>query len=71
MLRETSVGVKLLQDVWLDAGVMFFHIGYESMIARDALVVSALFTTHFTPYYQTGASVTWQTSNAVTITALV
>lgn len=70
-LQEASAGLRVANGLWLDAGVMFSHIGYESMIGRDNLTLSRSFTADYTPYYSTGASLTWSVSDAVTVSGLV
>lgn len=70
-IQEASAGLRITNGLWLDAGVMFSHIGYESMITRDNLTLSRSFTADYTPYYSTGASLAWSISDAITLTGLV
>lgn len=70
-IQEATAGFRITDGLWLDAGIMFSHIGYESMIGRDNLTLSRSFTADNTPYYSTGASLAWTISNDVTITGLV
>lgn len=70
-LQEASAGLRITNGLWLDAGVMFSHIGYESMIGRDNLTLSRSFTADYTPYYSTGAALSWSISESVTVTGLV
>ena len=71
MLQEANVGVRVADGLWLDAGVMFSHIGYESMIGRNNLTLSRSFTADYTPYYSTGAALAWTVSDVVSVTGLV
>lgn len=66
-LSEAWVGVRLTDGVWLDAGVYPSHIGAESMIARDNLVVSRLYVSDATPYAETGVSLTWDESASTSV----
>lgn len=66
-LSEAWAGVRLSEGVWLDAGVYPSHIGAESMIARDNLVLSRLYISDATPYVETGAALTWEESASTTI----
>ena len=66
-LSEAWAGVRLTEGIWLDAGVYPSHIGAESMIARDNLVLSRLYASDATPYVETGASLTWEESASTTI----
>lgn len=70
-VQEATAGFRIADGLWLDAGIMFSHIGYESMIGRDNLTLSRSFTADNTPYYSTGASLAWTVSDDVTITGLV
>lgn len=66
-LSEAWLGIRLTEGVWLDAGVYPSHIGAESMIARDNLVLSRMFISDATPYAETGVSLTWDESASTTI----
>lgn len=66
-LSEAWLGVRLTEGVWLDAGVYPSHIGAESMIARDNLVLSRMYVSDATPYAETGVSLTWEESPTTTI----
>ncbi len=66
-LSEAWLGVRLTEGVWLDAGVYPSHIGAESMIARDNLVLSRMYVSDATPYAETGVSITWEESASTTI----
>lgn len=70
-LQEASVGIRIAQGLWLDGGVMFSHIGYESMIARDNLTLGRSLTADYTPYYSTGLALAWSPIDELTITGLV
>ncbi|MCX6141170.1 MAG: outer membrane beta-barrel protein [Candidatus Kapabacteria bacterium] len=70
-IQEASAGVRIAEGLWLDAGILPSHIGYESMVARDNLVVSRCFGSDYTPYFETGASLTWSPSSDLAITAVV
>ena len=66
-LSEAWIGVRLTDGVWLDAGVYPSHIGAESMIARDNLVLSRLYVSDATPYAETGLSLTWDESASTSV----
>lgn len=53
-LQETSVGARLSQSTWLDAGIFPSHIGPESWISRDNPTYTRSFISEFSPYYQSG-----------------
>jgi hypothetical protein len=60
-LYEASVGVKLgdTHDVWLDAGVMPSHIGFESAIGADNWTLTRSISAENSPYYMAGARLGW------------
>ncbi|AKQ45922.1 outer membrane protein [Rufibacter radiotolerans] len=70
-LFEANVGVRLLPRVWLDAGVFPSHIGAESAISRDNLTLSRSLGAENTPYYETGAKLTFAVSEKLSLTGLV
>jgi Putative beta-barrel porin-2, OmpL-like. bbp2 len=65
-IQEAFVGVRLGRLLWLDGGIYLSHIGSESWISRDNLTYSRSLIADYSPYYQSGARLTWQPSSAVT-----
>jgi hypothetical protein len=63
---EANAGVKLLKEhnVWLDAGVMPSHIGLEGQLAFDNLALTRSYIAENSPYYETGARLTYTSRNA-------
>lgn len=47
------------------------HIGYESMTPRSNAVLSRSLTADYTPYYETGAMLTWRPTDVISISGLV
>ncbi|MBO9728936.1 MAG: porin [Chitinophaga sp.] len=62
-IYEANVGIRVGKNVWIDAGVMPSHIGFESAIGKDCPTLTRSIMAENTPYYETGAKVTW-TPNA-------
>ncbi|MEJ5995105.1 porin [Pedobacter sp. Du54] len=58
---EANAGIKLSesQNVWLDAGVFSSHIGFESAISKDCWVLTRNISSENTPYYESGAKITY------------
>jgi hypothetical protein len=67
-IQEATVGYQLAPSVWLDGGIFFSHIGYESWISRDDLAYSRSLVADFSPYYEAGVKVTWTASPKLTAT---
>jgi hypothetical protein len=53
---EANVGVKLIEDkdIWLDAGVMPSHIGFESAIGSDCWNLTRSILAENSPYFESG-----------------
>ncbi|MEZ0484481.1 porin [Fibrella aquatica] len=62
---EANAGVKLSKnrDLWLDAGVFSSHIGFESAISKDCWTLTRSLLAENSPYYLSGAKVTYNTPN--------
>ena len=71
MLYDTYAGYKLGEGVWLDVGVFGGLTGYESPLSIENEVYTRALATEFTPYYQTGARLTAELSEKVTLTGVL
>lgn len=62
---EANVGVKLSKDhnLWLDAGIMPSHIGFESAIGADCYTLTRSMLADNSPYFETGAKLSYSTQN--------
>ncbi len=62
---EANAGVKLsrTRDLWLDAGVFSSFIGFESAISKDCWTLTRSILAENSPYYLSGAKVTYTTTN--------
>jgi hypothetical protein len=58
-LQEAYAGVKLGEELWLDAGIFFSNIGQESWLSIDNPTYLRSFTADYTPYYSSGVRATW------------
>jgi len=70
---EANAGVKLSKtgNLWLDAGVFASHIGFESAISKDCWVLTRNISSENTPYYESGAKITYGTTDGkLTVAAL-
>lgn len=56
---EANVGVKLskTRELWIDAGIMPSHIGFESAIGADCWNVTRSLLADNSPYYEAGVKV--------------
>ena len=55
-IYEANIGVKLSQksNLWLDAGIMPSHIGFESAIGKDNWTLSRSLLAENSPYFESG-----------------
>lgn len=65
-LQEAFAGYAITPKVWIDGGIFFSWIGMESFVSRDNLTYTRSLSAEYTPYYMSGARVTWQPTPKVT-----
>lgn len=58
-IYEANVGVKVSQNhnLWVDAGIMPSHIGFESAIGKDCMTLTRSIGAENTPYYEAGVKI--------------
>jgi hypothetical protein len=66
-IYESNVGLKLSNknNLWFDAGVFSSHIGFESATGKDNWTLTRSIGADNTPYYETGAKVSYTSENEV------
>lgn len=71
-LLEANVGVRLSskRDLWLDAGVLPSHIGFESAVGADSWSLTRSIWAENTPYFEAGARLTYKPSERLSVAAL-
>jgi len=64
-LFEANAGVKISKNrnLWLDAGVMPSHIGFESAISKDCWTPTRSILAENTPYYENGIRLSQTSKN--------
>jgi len=62
---EANIGVRLskVHNLWIDAGVMSSHIGFESAIGKDCWTLSRSLLAENSPYYETGVKLGYTSEN--------
>lgn len=68
MVYEASVGVKLLDKLWLDVGIMPSHIGFESAEGMDTWHLSRSLLAENSPYFLTGGRFSYDWNEKFDIT---
>lgn len=62
---EANAGIKLSKkkNLWLDAGILPSHIGFESAISKDCWTLSRSILADNSPYFEAGAKITYTTED--------
>jgi len=63
-MYEANIGAKLSKkhSLWLDAGIMPSHIGFESAISADCWTLTRSILAENSPYYETGVKLSYVNS---------
>ena len=64
-IYEANAGVKLSKNknLWLDAGIMPSHIGFESAVSKDCWNMTRSILADNSPYFEAGAKITYTSHN--------
>jgi hypothetical protein len=65
-IQEGFVGARIADRLTLDVGIFFSHIGTETWISKDNINVGRSLIADYSPYYQSGARLTFVASDHVT-----
>lgn len=62
---EANVGVKISKNnnLWVDAGIMPSHLGFESAIGQDCWALTRSLLAENSPYYESGVKVGYKSKN--------
>lgn len=69
VIQEANIGVKLIEDLWLDAGYFLTHIGGEVSLPKDNWLSSLALSTQNEPIYQSGLKVTYDVNDKLQLQA--
>lgn len=60
-INEANIGFRLSkkQNIWLNAGIMPSHIGFESAISADCWTLTRSILAENSPYYETGLKLSY------------
>ena len=70
-IYEANVGLRLSPKVWIDAGIMPSHIGFESAVSKDCWTLTRGLLAENSPYYESGVKLSITPNDQWTIAALV
>lgn len=70
---EATIGISLNQknSLWLDAGVLPSHIGFESAVSMDNFTLTRSLLAENSPYFLTGTKLTFSPNDKWEIAALI
>lgn len=62
---EANVGIRLAKkaNLWLDAGIMSSHIGFESAVGKDNWALTRSLVAENSPYFESGAKLNYTTDD--------
>jgi hypothetical protein len=65
LINEANVGFKnsKTKNIWIDAGIMPSHIGWESAIGKDNMNLTRSLAAENSPYFETGAKISYTSDN--------
>lgn len=66
LIQEAVVGAKLSENVWVDGGIYSSYIGLEGWSSSDNLTYTRSLVAEYSPYYLSGAKLTWKVTPKVT-----
>ncbi|WP_298713986.1 porin [Chitinophaga sp.] len=58
-IYEANAGVRIGKGLWVDAGILPSHIGFETAIGKDNFTLTRSLMAENSPYYEAGAKITW------------
>lgn len=64
-IYEANIGIKISKkkNIWLDAGIMPSHIGFEGAISADCWTLTRSMQAENSPYYETGVKISYTSKN--------
>lgn len=64
-IYESNVGVKISKkhDLWIDAGILPSHLGFESAVGKDNWSLTRSLFADNSPYFETGAKISYTSPN--------
>lgn len=60
-VNEATIGIKISEkkNLWIDAGIMPSHIGWESAVGKDNMTLTRSLAAENSPYFETGAKISY------------
>ncbi|TAE30554.1 MAG: hypothetical protein EAZ92_04375 [Candidatus Kapaibacterium sp.] len=61
-LQQANAGFRLVDKIWIDAGLFYTHIGGEGLLPRDNWFTLYALATNNEPFYQAGVRASYESS---------
>jgi len=71
LIAEANAGVRIIEKLWIDAGILPGHIGYGNTFSFDNEMYTHSLLAENTPYYQTGIQLSWMVNDQFDVKFLV
>lgn len=65
-IQEAVVGARVGDNVWVDGGIFYSHMGMEGWVSRDNPTYTRSLVADYSPYYQSGVKLTWAATSKLT-----
>lgn len=64
-IYEANIGVKISKqkNLWIDAGILPSHIGFESAVSKDCWTLTRSLLADNSPYFESGAKISYTSDN--------
>jgi hypothetical protein len=70
-LYQAYAGVKLGEDLWLDAGIFESHLGWESALSSKNYTLTRSLSAENSPYFLSGVRVQWQANEQLSLLGVI
>lgn len=70
-MLEANIGWRFGKKIWLDAGVLPSHIGFESAVSKDCWTLTRSLMAENSPYFESGVKLSFQSNDKWTASFLV
>lgn len=70
-IYEAYGGYQVAKDLWLDIGIFPSHIGIENAISRDNFNYTRSLMAENSPYYESGAKLSYKLNEKISLTLLL
>lgn len=71
LIAQANAGVRIAPNIWLDAGIMPSHIGYEYTLSAENEVYTRSLMAENSPYFSTGVQLSADLSEVLAVSFVV